>query len=328
MAYNEITEQLNSMFATTMASRKGKVFNQIFKATPLRMALLEGGRVETRNGGTYIEEVIEYDDNSSSQWIGRGGSVVLGDTDPLTISRWNWRTLTGHIIRLWDDELKNSGKEQVVRYVNSKISNLKNSMSADLEVALFADGTTANSIDGLDNIVAEAPGTGIIANINRATYSWWRNNYYDFNGAGDVIGLHLIKRMNKGWNDCGIYGMELNRFPDMTVTTQSIYEDYEEEAREMGTVVMNSKQNMVDLSFGSMMYKAKPITWSPSCKSGSLYLLNTEYLRWVGDSRANMSMGKWLDIVRQPGDVVAHVMMKGNLVCSRPRAQKVIFNIQ
>ena len=325
MPYNTITETLNSMFAVTWASRKSKVFNQVFKATPLRMLLLEGGRVETRNGGTYIEEVIEYDDNTSSQWIGRGGSVTLTDTDPLTISRWNWRTLTGHIIRLWDDEMKNSGKPQLVKYVNAKIDNLRNSMSADLETALFADGTATNSIDGLDNIVAEAPATGIVANINRATYAWWRNNYYDFDAR--TIGLHLITDMNKGWNDCGVYGTELNRFPNITVTTQSIYESYEEEAREMGQVVMNSKQNMVDLSFGNMMFKGNPITWSPACKAESMYLLNTNYLRWVADSRANMSLGKWLDIVNQPGDVVAHSMLKGNLVCSRPRAQKVIFNI-
>jgi len=323
--YNTITETLNSIFATTWPSRKGKVFNQIFKATPLRMLLFEGGRVETRNGGTYIEEVIEYDENTSSQWIGRGGSVTLTETDPLTISRWNWRTLTGHIIRYWDDEMKNSGKEAIIRYVNAKIDNLRSSMSADLETALFADGTTSNSIDGLDNIVAEAPGTGTVANINRATYAWWRNNYYDFDS--DTIGLHLIKRMNKGWNDCGVYGTELNRFPNVTVTTQSIYEDYEEEAREMGHVVMNAKQNMIDLGFGDMMYKGHPITWSPTCKAESLYLLNTNYLRWVSDSRANMSLGKWLDIVNQPGDVVAHALLKGNLVCSRPRAQKVIFNI-
>lgn len=325
MAYNTITETLNSMFASTWSSRKGKVFNQVFQATPLRMLLLEGGRVETRNGGTYIEEVIEYDTNTTSQWIGRGGSVVIGEVDPLTISRWNWRTLTSHIARLWDDELKNSGKEQIVRYVNAKIANARNSMSADLETALFADGTTSNSIDGLDNIVAEAPATGTVANINRANYSWWRNNYYDFDS--DTIGLHLIKRMNKGYNDCGVYGTELDRFPNITVSTQSVYESYEEEAREMGHVVMNSKQNMVDLSFGDMMYKGNPITWSPSCKAESLYLLNTNYIRWVGDSRANMTMGKWLDIVNQPGDVVAHIMMKGNLVCSRPRAHKVIFNI-
>jgi len=328
VAFNTITETMNSMFATTWPSRKAKVFQQIFKATPLRMLLMEGGRVENRTGGTYIEEIIEYDDNTSAQWIGRGGSVSIGEVDPLTISRWNWRTLTGQVVRLWDDEMKNSGKEQIIRYVNAKISNLRNSISNKLEVALFADGSDTNSIDGLDNIVAEAPATGTVANINRANYSWWRNNFYDFNGAGDTISVHLLKRMVKGWNDCGVYGTELDRFPNITVTTQALYESYEEEARELGQVTFNAKKNMVDLSFGDLMFKGNPITWSPSCKSGSIYLLNTNYLRWVADSRANMQMGKWLDIVNQPGDVVSHTMLKGNLVCSRPRAQKVLFNVQ
>lgn len=328
MAYNTVTETLDSMFATTLPSRKAKVFNQIFKATPLRMLLLEGGRVENRKGGEYIEEVIEYDENTTAQWIGRGGSVTIGDTDPLTISRWNWRTLTIQVVRLWDDEMKNSGKEQLVRYVNAKINNMRNSASAKLETALFGNANVTNSIDGLDNIVAEAPGTGTVANINRANYAWWRNNFYDFNGAGDTISVHLLKRMTSGYNDCGIYGTELDRFPNMNVTTQALYESYEEEARELGQVVMNAKQNMIDLSFGNLMFKGNPITWSPECKAGSMYLLNTNYLRWVADSRANMTTGKWLDIVNQPNDVVAHTMMKGNLVCSRPRAQKVIFNVE
>ena len=163
--------------------------------------------------------------------------------------------------------------------------------------------------------------------IDRAVYTWWRNNFYDFSGANDVISVHLLKRMTSGWNDCGVYGTELDRFPNITVMTKELYEAYEEEARELGQIIMNSKQSMIDLSFGDLMFKGNPITWSSSCKAQSIYLLNTRYLRWVSDSRANMTMGKWLDIVNQPGDMVSHTMLKGNLICSRPRAQKVIFNV-
>ena len=62
----------------------------------------------------------------------------------------------------------------MIKIVTAKINNARSSISGTLETALFSDGSATNSIDGLGNIVKDPPITGTLANIDRATYDWWR----------------------------------------------------------------------------------------------------------------------------------------------------------
>jgi hypothetical protein len=250
----------------------------------------------------------------------------LAATDPLTVVHWNWKYLTGHIIRYFADFQQNRGKAQLIKKVNADIDNLQSSLIDSLETNMFGDGTGDSSlaIDGLDNIVAEAPATGTVGDLNRATYSWWRNQYKDM--ASEAASVYLRKRMNAMFNNCGKLGEGVTRFPDIIVCAQDVYEIYDSEVFEISRIIISDRK-MADLGFGDMTYKGRPMTWSPSCKAQSLYMLNTDSLEWVSDPIENMTLGDWLPIVNQPRDVVAHAMNVGNLVCGNCAKQGVIFNI-
>ena len=229
-------------------------------------------------------------------------------------------------MRYFTDFQKNRGQAQLINKVNADIDNLQSSLIDEMESKLFSDGTgdSGLAIDGLDNVVAEAPATGTVGNLNRATYSWWRNNYKDM--TGEPTSTHLRKRMNTMFNDCGKYGQGATRFPDIIVCDQTVHELYEAELLEIARIPIADK-DMADLGFGDFAYKGRPMTWAPSCKAQSLYMLNTNYLHWTADPIENFTMGEWLPIVNQPRDRVAHVMAVGNLVCGNCRKQGVIFNI-
>ena len=89
----------------------------------------------------------------------------------MTVAHFEWRYLTGHIIRYFADFQKNRGKAALINKVNSDIDTLQASLTDQLESSLFNDGTADNSqeINGLLNLVAEAPATGTIGSINRAS---------------------------------------------------------------------------------------------------------------------------------------------------------------
>lgn len=321
-------EQLDTMYTTTWQLRKAKVYDQVFAATPFYLQMTQKGRIEHRTGGRYIEEPLRIAKNNSVTSIGRGGTVDFEDTDPLTVSKWDWKHVTGHILRYYSDTQKNRGKAALIRKVNVDIDTLRDSTVSWFETALFADGTgnDGKDINGLGNIVAEIPTTDTVGGINRATESnsWWRNNVKDM--TGETPSVRLISRMRSMWNTCGIYPGGGRRFPDLIITTQAIHEVYEDEALEIGKVMMPNKQ-MMDLGFGELAFKGAPIVWAPECTDESMFLLNTDHLRLVVDDISWFSMGKWLDIVNQPLDRVAHIMTTCNLVTSNSRKHGQIFDI-
>ena len=321
-----LTEQLNTMYTTTWYLRRKAIVDQAFDATPFWYLLKKKGKRSTQTGGRSIEIPLQYAKNETVKFIGRGGTVDLEATDPLTVVHWQWRYLTGQIIRYFADFQQNRGKAQLIKKVNADIDNLQSSLIDELETALFSDGTgdSGNAIDGLGNIIAEAPATGTVGDLNRATYSWWRNQYK--NMSGEAASIYLRKRMNTMFNDCGKQGKGVTRFPDIMVCAQDVHELYEDEALEISRIMISDRK-MADLGFGDIAYKGRPITWSPSCPSGSMYFLNTSVLEWIADPIENFSLGEWLPIVNQPRDVVAHSMTVGNLVAGNCKRLGVIFDI-
>jgi len=322
----ELTEQLNTLYATTWYLRRKEIVDQVFNATPFWYLLSKKGKRSTQTGGRSIEIPLQYAKNETVKFIGRGGTVELEATDPLTVCHWNWKYLTGHIIRYFADFQMNRGQAQLIKKVNADIDNLQSSLIDKLESSLFSDGTGDGNkaTDGLGNIVAILPTTGTVANLDRATYTWWRNNYKSM--SGEAASIYLRKRMNTMFNDCGKQGEGVSRFPDIIVTDQTVYEMYESECLEISRIMIGDRK-MADLGFGDLAFKGRPLTWSPSCTAGYMYFLNTSVMEWVADPIENFTLGEWLPIVNQPRDVVAHSMTVGNLTTGNCKRLGVIHTI-
>ncbi len=283
--------------------------------------------MNSQTGGRSIEIPLQYAKNETVVSLGKGGTVTLEATDPLTVVHWNWKYTTGHIIRYFTEFQQNRGKAQIIRKVNADIDNLTSSLIDKFETDMFSDGTgdSGFAIDGLGNIVAEDPTTSKnVGNLNQNTYDWWRNQFKDMSSL--PASIHLRKEMNKLFNNCGKLGNGVTRFPDIIVCAQDVHEFYENEALEISRIQISDKR-MADLGFGDLAYKGRPMTWSPSCPAGSLYMLNTKFLEWIADPIENFTLGDWLAIVNQPRDRVVHSMTVGNLTASNRKRLGVMFDI-
>ena len=71
------------------------------------------------------------------------------------------------------EELQNSGSERVIDLLESRIKNAERTMANNVSNDLYSDGTASGGkqIGGLQHIIADAPSTGTVGGINRATYS-------------------------------------------------------------------------------------------------------------------------------------------------------------
>ena len=320
------TENLDSMYTTTYQLRRTKVVDQAFNATPFWYKLTKNGKRRTESGGRWIEEPLQYAKNETVQFFGKGQNISIDDTQPLTVARYNWKYLAGSIVRYFVDDQRNRGKKAVIRLMNTKIDNLKDSITDKLEDSLIGDGTgdDGKAIDGLGNIVANTPTTGTVAEINRASYSWWRNQYTSM--TGESASVYLRKRMATMFNNCGKQGEGVSRFPDLLLTSQTVYEYYDAETFEIARIMIGDKK-LADLGFGELAYKGRPMTWSPALTDNNMYFLNTNFLHWVADDIANFDMTEWKPIVDQPNDRVAQIVVVGNITCSNCKRQGVIHTI-
>jgi len=319
-------EQMDTLYTTTWQLRRKEIVDQIFNATPFWYYMTKQGKRRTESGGRWIEIPLQYAKNETVRYFGKGDTIDINDTQPLTVARWDWKYIAGSIVRYFVDDQRNRGQAAAINMMNAKLDNLKGSMIDVLETSLFHDGTadTGKEIDGLGNIVANLPTTGTVGGIDRATYTWWRNNYQSLTGLSAAVNLR--KYMSTMFNNCGQQGEGVTRFPTILVTSQTVYEYYESETLEIARINIGDK-NLADLGFGDLAYKGRPLTWSPALIAASMYFLNTNFIEWVADPIANFDMTDWKPIVDQPNDRVAQIVTVGDLLCSNCKRQGVIHTI-
>ena len=324
MALPTKTNTLDLLYLATWQIRRKKITDNIFNATPFWYMMTSKNRRRSEDGGKWIEEPLMYGKNSSVTSFGKGDTFAIQETDFVTAAIFNWKYVGGSIVRYWVDEQKNKGKNKVIDIITTAYDNLEISMIDALETQLFSDGTGngGKDINGLANLVADLPTTGIVGGLNRATYTWWRNQYNSMSGID--VGVYLRPRMVTKFNDCGQQGNGITRFPNMIVCAQDVYEAYESEMTEMRQVTSNA---VGDLGFGDLVFKGQPMTWSPACGDGRLYMLNTNFITWVYDPDADFDMTEWKPVPTQYKDKVAQVALAGNLTINNAKKHCVIHSI-
>lgn len=320
MAPPSWTQTIDNLFTSTWAYRKKDAVEQAFVKTPFIYWLREKGRVDNIPGHTRIEIPLDYGSNETVRWLSKGTTVPMQDDELITMAYENWKYVAVSIMRWFEEDQKNRGKAQAIRLVERKLNTAERGLYEEMERVMFADGTGSNEPNGLQNIVADLPTTGTVHGLNRATYSWWRNQYATATGAAAV---YLVSDMRTALNDITKYSRA--EIKDIVmITTQTVYELYEDVCLEM-KILQNSM--MADAGFDSIQFKGRPLIWCPSAPSGKMYFINTQYLKLVCDEAFFMEMTDWKQIPDQPFDKVAQILCTMNMTCSRPIAMKVLHTI-
>lgn len=320
---NTLTSNLDTLYTTTWQLRRKDIVDQLFEATPFFSSISKSRRTES--GGTFIEVPLSKSANPTFTYFKKGGTVSINDSDPLTTAKYDWKYAAISIVRDMVDEQKNRGEAAVKKMVTVKLDNARDTMIDEFEQSLFSDGSAfeGDEIDGLGVYVPNSPLTGTVANINRATYSWWRSQYKDMSSR--PASVYLRKDMSNMYNTCGKLGKGIKRNPNLIITDQTVYELYEDECAEIQQV--HNSTGVGALGFGDLEFRTIPLTWSPSATSGKMFFLNTNYFEWVVDSGYNFEMDDWKGIPNQPKTRVTQIVVAANIVASSLARLGVLFSI-
>lgn len=321
------SRSIDSMYITTWRLARNSIVDQIMTATPFFYWLDKKGCRDPQSGGAFIEQELQYAKNESVQCIAKGQSVEVVVTDPLTSAWYDWKYLTGHIVRFNADWQKNKGKAQRMRKVEKDIANLRDSLVQKTEEYLFGDGTADDgaAFNGLDLLVPEDPTTGTVGQLNRATYPWWRSQSYDM--TDETISLYLIDRLRNMFNTCGQQTSGAgSQFPDFHICHQDIHEAYEAEVGEISRIIIND-EGIRDLGHGELAYKGGPCVWAPQCPQYTWFMLNTDFIQWTVDTDQEFDQMDFEPIYNQPGDAISHNLTACNLTMSNLSRHGRIYGI-
>lgn len=322
MPFPSRTETLDDLYATTWNNRAKAVIDNIFTATPLLNRVKQLGGIKLNGtGGRYLEIPLAYAKNETVTSFSKGDTISIADTQFLTVAQWEWKFVAGSIVRYFVDDAKNKSLQQHLALANQKIDNLRDSLADKLEEYLFSDGTGNGSKDpdGLSNIVNSTPTSGTVANIDRATYSWWRNQTKASTGAASV---YLLQDMRNLANTCS--DGKTRKIPNIIVTDQTSAELYDDEVLEQKQIV---NKTAGDAEFMSTTWKGVPVLWSSQCTSGNMYMLHSDHIGLNVDPDINFSPTEWKAIPNQVNDRVMQIAWKGNMISNRCKSLGVLTSI-
>lgn len=168
----------NDIFTTTLENRSGKIADAVSKNNALLNRLREKGHNRLVYGGSKILEELEYGEGDMS-WYSGYDSIEYTPKQLFTAAEYSLKLCAVPVAVSGEDLLKNSGKYQIMDLFEKRIENAQKTMCNKMSEAVYGDGTAASgkAIGGLALLVADAPATGTVGGINRATSGneFWRN---------------------------------------------------------------------------------------------------------------------------------------------------------
>jgi hypothetical protein len=176
------------------------------------------------------------------------------------------------------EELMNSGMEQMIDLLESRISNAERTMKNQMAAAVYGDGTAdgGKALGGLSLLVA-ANGQGTVGGINATTWTFWRNVAFDAttDGGAAVTPANIQSYMNRVWLQL-VRGSDR---PDLIVADNNYYRAYLESLQAQQRF---TSQDMATAGFESLKYMSADVVFDGgiggAAPVNSMYFLNTDYI--------------------------------------------------
>lgn len=251
--------------------------DNIFEDYWLLNRLKEGEGFKSIGGGDVITASLEYTTNGTVTSYSDLETISTTRQDVFDRAEFSWKEYAGTVVQSELESAINQGEAKKFDLLNAKLKNLRSSFDSVLNADLFSDGTGngGKQMGGLQHIVASSPSTGTVGGINRATFSFWRNQ--QTSGAKTTSAFdNLRATMRSIYNLCsnGVAGQH----PKFGVTTRTVFEGYE------GLLLANER--FTDKSSGDggfkneiLKFKGMMLSYDNDCPSGVMYFLNPKFLK-------------------------------------------------
>ena len=250
------------------------------------------GKVKPFSGGTKILQEMSFAENSNAGWYSGYDLLPVGVSDVITAAEYEIKQAAVPVIISGLEQLKNSGKEQMIDLMESRISVAESTLANLITTGLYSDGSGASGkeITGLDAAVVVDPTIAdTYGGIPSATYSFWRNKASEQTA---VNGLDATK-IQGYWNTLWASMVRGTDRPDLIMVDNTVWGAY---IASLQAQQRFTNTNEADAGFMTVKFMDADVVldggiYNPSpggTGAGTGYFLNTNYIFYRPHSQRNM----------------------------------------
>lgn len=314
-----VTQTIDTAFTQTWQEMKAAATDQILDATVVWALLKSKGVFTTQVGGNLIEETVKYAYNDNARAIVKGDVLEAAEVETHTAAYWTFRNMTNYILRDHFTDIANAGKYKIRDYVKDRteacLDGLKQKYEDDVMRAEVTD-ESGKEIQSIRDIVPAYANraTGTYGKLSRAN-TWWQPKYKQWTSP---IEVNMVSDMRNFFNTVTAQQEK----PDIILTTQALYENYEDFGLDAIQVMHDEK--ILNLGFDNLKFKGATLSWADNVPTGDMYYLNSKYIKAVYEPRMWFDMTEWKSPPNQL-ERTAHVLCRMNLICNSLRRQGKLY---
>lgn len=264
----------DSLLSTTLDNYRKTLTDNVFRSRVLLWWLTEKNRVRKLSGGVKIVEPLIYAEGQTGSY-GEWDAISIVPQEGISAAEYPWRQLFATIAISGLEEAQNNGEEAVINLLEAKVMQAEETMKANLNRMLYADGAGNSGKDFL-GLAALIGNTGTVGGIDSGAVGseYWRSYQLAATGVTKDT-LHGV--LGTAFNTVS----DGNDMVDGIFMAQDSYEFFE------STLVPNVRYQdtkSANAGFSNLMFKQCPTYWDRDCPSGTVYGLNSKYISLVGHS--------------------------------------------
>ena len=172
----------SDVLATTIESRSGTVADNITKNNALLTRLRERGRMKPFSGGSTILQELSFQENGTAMYYSGAEVLNISPSDVISAAQFPIKQAAVAVTINGLEMLQNAGEEQIIDLFDARMDVAESSLENLIASGIYSDGTGSlgKQITGLDAMIKATPTTGVVGGIDRATWSFWQNQTFDF----------------------------------------------------------------------------------------------------------------------------------------------------
>ena len=274
----------SDIVATTIESRTRQIADNVTKNNVLLMKLEQQGRIKTASGGSKIYEELSFAENSNAGWYSGYDLLPVGVSDVLSAAEFNWKQAAVPVTCSGLEQLQNASREQMIDLIDSRMDVAESTLANLISQGLYSDGTgsSGKEIDGLDAAVAANPATGTYGGIDRATWTFWRNQTQ----SATFSAANIQTNMNALWAKM-VRGADR---PDLIVFDNNLWQFYVDSLQAQQR--FNSPE-VGALGFPSLKFMGDcDVVFDGGiggfCPASTGFFLNSKYIKYRPHAQRNM----------------------------------------
>lgn len=267
---------LSEIVTTTLRNRSGVVADNMSKNNAILMRLSKRGKVKPLSGGRTIVRELAYSENSTFQRYSGYETLNVSPSDVISAAEYDWKQASVAVTISGLEQAQNSGEDALLDLLEQRIEVAEKTMQNNLSADMYSDGTATSGkqIGGLQLLVADTPTSGTVGGINRATYSFWRNQ--SFRCSTDGTGAATASNIQSYMNTLYLKTLRQSDKVDLIIADTTFYQLYWQSLQAIQRI---TSPDMASAGFTSLQYMSADVVADGGigggCPARHMYFLNT-----------------------------------------------------